>query len=99
MVSKILYPNFTPDFTNAGEAAARRLKTGKSSAGKPEIGKSSAGGLRGNPACPRRAGGSAFRLIPAGFGPPDGPTYPQFFPELIAPFAVLTGAAGGLPIC
>ena len=91
LIGKILYPNFT-------NGAARRLKTGKSSAGKPEIGKSSAGKLRGNPACPRRAGASAFRLISAGFGPPDGPIYPQIFPELIAPFAVLTGAAGGLPI-
>ena len=50
------------------------MKTGKSSAGKPEIGKSSAGGLRGNPACPRRVGGSAFRLDTDSAGrltPPD----------------------------
>ena len=34
----------------------------------------------------------------AGFGPPDLLTYPQIFPVLIARFAALTGAAGGLPV-
>ena len=39
-----------------------------------------------------------IRKVAGAVGPPDGPTYPQIFPELIARFAVFTGAAGGLPV-
>ena len=34
----------------------------------------------------------------AGFGPPEGLTYPQMFPVLIARCAAWTGAAAGLPV-